>query len=198
MRRTSIRSLLAAALALWSWACAAPPEKEMAQAREALSVARAAGAEQYAAQEYQDAAAAMQRSESFVSERDHRQALSAALDARERAESAREAAANAKAEARARAHAALEEVETATSEARGFVDQATERPPRSRPERLHVSEVRRAIVVANVALQKAREAVSGEDYTVALKELEGVNGRLREVLAAKPPAPSPAKAGRRR
>jgi hypothetical protein len=166
--------------------CAEPPRKEMAEAREALEAARAAGAERYAPQEYKDAAETVQRSERFVAERDYRQALSAALDARERAELAGESAAAAKEAARAGAFAALKDLEAAVAESRSFVETTEKHPPRTRPERLHVSEVRRAIVLGNAAVQKARAAMGREDYEAVPKAVEGVSERLRALMAAKP------------
>ena len=83
-------SLGAAVLA----ACAEPPTREISQAQGALDAARAAGAEAYARTEFQAADAALKKAHDAVAERDYRQALSFALDAREQARTAaREAAA---------------------------------------------------------------------------------------------------------
>ena len=198
MLRPVVRVVAPLLLALSLAACAAPPEAEMTEAREALAAARAAGAEQYAAEEYRQAAAVMQRSERFVTEGDYRQALSAALEAREAAGAAAASARRAKEAARAAATAAMEQAQASLAGARAFTDAATAKPPRTRPERLHVSEVRRAIVVANVAVQKAREAMGREDYPAASQALEGVRARLDEVMAAKPEPPPPPKPRRRR
>src|SRR5690242_14645316 len=69
-------------------ACGQPPEKEMHEAQGALDAAKAAGAPQYAADEYQAAADALKRAQSAVSDRDYRSALNYALDSRERAQDA--------------------------------------------------------------------------------------------------------------
>jgi hypothetical protein len=187
---------LIAALALSG--CAAPPDAEMNEARQAIAAARTAGAEQYAAEEYRQATAALQRSERFVGEGDYRQALSTALEARELAAAAVDSAGREKAAARANAEAALTGLEAAVARARAFTTEATAKPPRTRPERLHVSEVRRAVVLANVAVQKAREAMGREDYPAAMRALEGVGARLDEVMVAKPEPPPPPKPRRRR
>lgn len=179
-------------------ACAGPPEAEMTEARQALAAARTAGAERYVPEEYQQASAAVQRSERFVGEGDYRQALSAALEARELAVAATRSAGRAKEAARAAAEAALQRAEASLATVRAFTDAATAKPPRTRPERLHVSEVRRAIVTANVAVQKAREAMGREDYAAASQAVEGVPARLNEVMAAKPEPPPPPKPRRRR
>ncbi len=198
MLRPVVRVAAALVLALGLWACAAPPEAEMTEAREALATARAAGAEQYAAEEYRQAAAAVQRSERFVTEGDYRQALSAALEARELAVTTTASASRSKEAARTAAEAAVEQAQASLAAARAFTDAATAKPPRTRPERLHVSEVRRAIVLVNVAVQKAREAMGREDYPAASRTLEGVRTRLDEVMAAQPEPPPPPKPRRRR
>src|SRR5689334_12502729 len=69
-------------------ACAEPPNKELNQAQGARDTARAAGAEQYAASEYQAAAAALKAANDAVAQRDYRLALSNALDSREKAQNA--------------------------------------------------------------------------------------------------------------
>jgi hypothetical protein len=112
------------------------------------------------------------------------------------------ARAEAEASARRRATAAreqavrdLRELESAIAAAREAI-RAGDTATASRAQALHVSEIRRGIVVANVAVQKAREALSREDYPGARGALSGAAGRLREVVAGKagagPREPSPA------
>ena len=75
-------------------ACAEPPTREISQAQGALDAARAAGAEAYARPQFQAADAALKQAHAAVAERDYRQALSFALEAREQARTAaREASA---------------------------------------------------------------------------------------------------------
>ena len=88
-------------------ACATPPQKEMDQAEGAITAARAAGAAQYAAEEFTAAEAALRRSHEAVGQRDYRQALNHALDARERAQTAAREAADKKAIARGLAERAI-------------------------------------------------------------------------------------------
>lgn len=72
-----------------------PPEKEMQQAQGAIDAARAAGAHEYAVEEFGAAVTALERARKAAAERDYRQALNDALDARDRAQtSARQAADN--------------------------------------------------------------------------------------------------------
>jgi hypothetical protein len=104
--RLVLASLLVTCAALAA-ACMDPPDREMHQARGAIDAARAAGAAEYAADEFQAAEAALKRSTDAVAERDYRQALNYALDARERAQGAAKAAAEARAVARSEAERLL-------------------------------------------------------------------------------------------
>src|SRR5713226_5821968 len=88
-------------------ACGEPPEKEMQQAQGAIDAARATGADQYARDEFNAAEAALKRAQDAVAQRDYRQALNDALDARERAQTAAKDTVNLKATARANAEKAL-------------------------------------------------------------------------------------------
>src|SRR5512142_2616571 len=98
MRQTSAVVLLACLLL--QWACTSPPDKEMNQARGAIEAARAAGADQYAPDEYKAAVTLLKQSEAAVEQRDYRQALNEALDSREQAQNAARIAANQKAAVR--------------------------------------------------------------------------------------------------
>ena len=75
-------------------ACGDPPDKEMQQAQGAIDAARAAGADQYARDEFTAAEDALKRAHEAVDQRDYRQALNNALDARERAQTAAKEAVN--------------------------------------------------------------------------------------------------------
>ena len=85
-RRFPLSFAFVAALA--ATACGDPPEKEMQQAQGAIDAARAAGADQYATDEFTAAQAALKRAHDAVDQRDYRLALNNALDARERAQNA--------------------------------------------------------------------------------------------------------------
>jgi hypothetical protein len=64
---------------LFAAACSEPPSKEMNQAQGAIDAARAAGAEQYAADELKAAVDALAQYEVAVTARDYRLALAHAL-----------------------------------------------------------------------------------------------------------------------
>ena len=80
--------------------CSEPPNKEIDRRTGRIDAARAAGAEQYAAERFTAATSALQQSHEAVEQRDYRLALSRAIDANERAQDAAKLAADGKAKAR--------------------------------------------------------------------------------------------------
>jgi hypothetical protein len=177
--------------------CAGPPDKELQQAAAALSEARAAGADQYAPREYAAAADTLRAARQAVERRDNREARSLAIAARARAQDAARIAAEQKRAAQAAAMSAIQALEAAIDEARQHVTAAAA-PGASttREQRLGLSETRRAIVVANVSLQKARTAYVNGDFGAARDATAGVADHLKAVRETKP-ANSP-QAGRPR
>src|SRR5947207_13469255 len=118
---SSLRRLvlsLAVLAAIAGAACGDPPDKEMQQAQGAIDAARAAGADRYAHDEFAAAEDALKRSHDAVDQRDYRQALNTALDARERAQTAATETVNKKAIARADATRALAQADTQLHDAR--------------------------------------------------------------------------------
>src|SRR3954471_17913851 len=115
---------LAVLAAMGGVACGDPPDKEMQQAQGAIDAARAAGADQYAKEEFTAAEDALKRSHDAVAQRDYRQALNTALDARERAQLAAKEAAERKAVARTDAERALADADAALRDARGTLKTA--------------------------------------------------------------------------
>jgi hypothetical protein len=189
MRRLSV--LLCTAL--FAAACSEPPQKEIDRAQGALDAARAAGAEQYAAQTFSAAAGALQQSEAAVQDRDYRLALSLAIDAYERAQSAAMEAADGKARTRgdgeraaAIGAAALRELQTRLAAAEAAKVPARELLP-----------ARTTARDAEATLQKVRAMLSSGDYLAAGEALKGltdtVNTQIRALdeaaaaRAARPP-----------
>ena len=85
---------------------------------------------------------------------------------------------------RAEAFKAVEELAAAVDEARravGSVSSGTS--PSAGEQALRVSDARRALVAANVALQKSREALSRDDYAAARQATLGMAEHLRDVVA---------------
>jgi hypothetical protein len=85
---------------------------------------------------------------------------------------------------RAEALKAVQGLQAAIDEARQAVGSASSAATESAEEQaLRVSDVRRAMVGANVALQKSREALSRNDFAAARQATLGEAEHLREVLA---------------
>lgn len=150
-----VAALIVAAAAMT--ACAEPPTREMNQAQGALDAARAAGAETYAKTEFQAADTALRRAHEAVGERDYRQALSFALDARERARAAAREASEARARAATeiaqRIQTAARTLETARTRLTG--------PAAPRETRARFEPVIEALTTQ---LQEARSAMAAGDY----------------------------------
>ena len=176
---------------LFAASCAEPPNKEMNQAQGAIDAARAAGADKFAAAEFTAAVDALTRSEEAVAAGDYRQALSHAIDSRERAQNAAKMAVDGRADARGRAERALTEVETLLNRAKSELDSVG--PARANAKTLRAP--RATVADAEKTLQEARTALKAEDYQAVSATLNGVAARLQAALseidaagAARPPA----------
>ncbi len=158
-------------------ACAEPPTREISQAQGALDAARAAGAEVYAKVEFQAADTALKKAHEAVTERDYRQALSYALEAREQARTAaREASA-------ARARAATDVAMAIQTAAR---DVETSRKRLATPATSREVRARLAPLLDDLTrqLQEARSAVAAGDYGRAAERTRAVQDRLAELRPA--------------
>lgn len=159
-------------------ACGDPPDKEMQQAQGAIDAARAAGADQYARDEFTAAEDALKRSHEAVAQRDYRQALNTALDARERAQAAAKESVNQKAIARADATKALADADAALHDSRAKLKAAeTARVP----ARI-LRAGREAIDNGESAVQEARTAFEKGDYLGAINTARSVSGQLRPAI----------------
>src|SRR3954469_5332653 len=166
---------LAVLAAMGGVACGDPPDKEMQQAQGAIDAARAAGADQYAREEFTAAEDALKRSHENVAQRDYRQALNTALDARERAQAAAKESVNRKAIARADATKALADADAALHESRARLKTAeTARVPART-----LTTGRKAIDHGENAVQEARAAFDKGDYLAAIDTARGVPPELR-------------------
>jgi hypothetical protein len=164
---SSLRRLvlsLAVLAAIAGAACGDPPDKEMQQAQGAIDAARAAGADQYAATEFTAAEDALKRSHDAVAQRDYRQALNTALDARERAQAAAKESVNKKAIARADATKALLDAEGALHDARARLKTAET----ARIAMRTLANGRKTIDNGETAVQEARTAFDKGDYLKTL------------------------------
>ena len=180
---------LAFAIVILSAGCAEPPSKEMNQAQGAIDAARAAGADRFAAAEFMAATDALKRSEEAVAAGDYRQALSHAIDSRERAQSAAKMAVEGRADARGQAERAIAEVATLLSQARAQLKNQASRPLRG---------PRTTVATAEKALQEARAALAKEDYAAVSLALNGVAAQLQAALAQIDGSGAPAGSRRKR
>jgi len=176
------------ALLLSTAACGGePPEKEMQQAQGAIDAARAAGADQYAHEEFAAAQEALKHANEAVEQRDYRLALNHALDSRERAQNAAKLAADGKANARVDADRAISSATAALVAAQVKV-RALE-SSRTSPRTL--TALRRAVADAERHVQEARTAFERSDYAVATSTAAKVPETLSEVTRIAETAPAP-------
>lgn len=169
--RTVLRAACAALVVLAA-GCAAPPQKEMDQAEGAIATARAAGAPQYASAEFEAAEAALKKSHEAAAERDYRQALNQALDARERAQTAAREAADKKAIARGRAERAITSAELALALAQQRLGAAVAMPQPAGRRALTgtpaFQALQQAVAAAVAGVQEARSHMQAQRFDEAL------------------------------
>ncbi|MGH9347651.1 MAG: hypothetical protein ACRD26_10335 [Vicinamibacterales bacterium] len=180
-------------IALAGGGCAEPPNKEMDQAQGALDAAKAAGAEQYATDEYAAAVDALARSHDAVAQSDYRLALNHALDSRERAQNAARLAADGKAQVRG-------EVERTMAEVSGLIVQANARLETARKARVprrRLAGPAQAVATISEEMQKAGELLKTGTYLEARPLLQNLKSRIQKAIAAIAEAEKPA-AGRPR
>src|SRR5262249_54461881 len=158
-----ILPMLLLALSMWCAACAEPPNNEMQQAQGAIDAARAAGADQYAHDEFAAAVDALKRANDAVADRDYRLALDNALDSRERARNAAKQASDQKAADRASAERAMLAATRALATAQSRL-QASEF---ARISARTLTTARRKIGEAEKQLQEARAGFDAGDYPKA-------------------------------
>ncbi len=172
--------------------CVEPPTRELNQAQGAIDAARAAGAADYAADEFVAAEAALSRARKAVDDRDYRQALSSSLDARERAQTAAAAASEAKARARTESDRAIRAADAALTHARqrAATAEAAKVPLKG------LEGPRERISQAEAAVNTARAAFDTGDYQAASAALANVTANLTEV-SSEIDALAPAKPARR-
>ena len=183
---------LAVVTAMASAACGDPPDKEMQQAQGAIDAARAAGADQYAREEFTAAEDALKRAHDAVDQRDYRQALNNALDARERAQNAAKETVNKKATARADADKALADAAAALAEAHAKLKSAES--GRAAPKA--TTGATRVVDQDETRLQEARAAFDRGDYLGAIDKAHAAAAELRAAVHDLESAP--VAAGRRR
>jgi hypothetical protein len=151
----------------------------MNQAQGAIETARAAGADRYAPDEYGAAVAALEKSREMATQRDYRQALNFALDARERALDAARSGAERMAQVRSEAETAVRSAAQMLAVAQARVKVSGGRAAEKSPPVL-----RDAIAQAEKDLQEARSAIARQDYTPARDLARAIDQRVREAITA--------------
>jgi hypothetical protein len=185
---------LALVILLLSAGCAEPPHKEMNQAQGAIDTARAAGADRFAPAELTAATDALKRSEDAVAAGDYRQALSHAIDSRERAQLAAKAAVEGRANLRGQAEASISEVATLLSRANAELKD----PDILRIDGRRLRAPRETVTRIEKMLQEARSALAREDYAAVTAALNGAAAELQAALTQIDEAASPGTPRRKR
>lgn len=152
----------------------------MDQAQGAIDAARAAGAEQYAPEEYKAAVEALQRSHDAVGQSDYRLALNHALDSRERAQNAARLAADTKAQVRGEVERTMAEVATLMAQANVRLQAAQ----KTRVPRRTLAGPSATLAAINTDVQKAGEAMKAGDYLAARPLLQEIKARILETIEA--------------
>jgi len=152
----------------------------MQQAQGAIDAARAAGADQYARDEFTAATEALQRAHEATRARDYRLALNHALDSRERAQNAAREAADNKAAARVEADRAVSAARDALSAVeRRRADLEARRVPAK-----GLAGPKQMLVTANEQLQEARTAFDRGDFASAMNAAAASSQTVAEARRA--------------
>ena len=175
----AVPAALCLALLLVS-SCAAPPNREIADAEAALKAAKAAGAEQYATDSYKQAVEAYRSANTAVTFGDYRLALSRALESRELSQAAVRTAGDAHAQARDEVLQTMTQIATLLARAGAELDAAERR----RVPRTVLRDVRQTLALVDADVQKAGAAIKQQDFEGAKVTLTGVKARLDKALAS--------------
>ena len=163
--------------------CSAPPDKEHQQALQAVAAARTPDAVAYAADELAAAENALAAYDQAVAVRDYRQALSRALDAREKAAAVPRIASERKAQVRMQAESLLAECNAVLSSLRAR--QSATGPGRPTPAQL--TRLRQALRTKPAQISAAEALITQQEYRKAIAALTPVLQSLRQDEAAAAP-----------
>ena len=151
----------------------------MDQAQGSIDAARAAGADRYAAAQYEAAVKALQSAQDAVAQRDYRLALNYALDSRDRAQRAAKEAASQQAVLRSAAERKLVEVTAALDQA----EQRLKAAESARVPRKSLTSARTAIAAAEASLQKAGTSIQESNYKASQDQLAESARKLDAAIA---------------
>lgn len=160
--------------------CSEPPKKEIDQAQAAIDGAKSTGADAYAADEYNAAVTALQKSHDAVDQRDYREALNYAIDARQRADEAAKQAAIAKGHTKA----AAEKLVTECSARASQLDTDIKVAEGARVSPRDLRSPRTTLADAETALQETRKSMDAGNYGEVVASLTEVRRKLDAAVAA--------------
>jgi hypothetical protein len=189
-------ALAIASLLLFVTGCSEPPRKEIDQAQAAVDLARTAGAELLAAEDYAAATSGVQKARDAVEQRDYRLALSYAIDARHRAQDAVHDATEARKRAQHDIEALYSEVATRANSLQTLLRAAE--AARVKPKDLRAAQA--TLAEARTALQEASTAITLGKFEQGSKVLADVRGKLDPAIAEIekiPPRVTPSSAPRK-
>ena len=169
------------AFAFAALSCSEPPLKEFHQAEGALTAARAADAATYAPETLRAAETALANYDAAVTQHDYRQALNAALAARDQAYEAAKEASNRKAELRSRAESLIKQLETLNATGTARLSAA------NRPTGAAADRLRAALRAVPEAMQEARTRIDRQDYGGITQQLTPVVAALEKELPVQKP-----------
>lgn len=159
--------------------CSEPPVKEHDQAVAAIAAARTAGAPDYATDEFAAAEASLKRYDEFVTQRDYKQALGAAIDSRDRAFESAKAAATRQQTLRSEATQLLSALEAAL-----VATDAQLKTPRPRALAKPVDKLRQTRKTAASAMQEARAQLESGMLLKAVQRLTDATAAVKRDSAA--------------
>ncbi len=171
--RTTRITLILTVVLLVATGCSGPPQKEIDEAQTALDLARTAGADKFAPEEYTAATAGLQKAHAAVEQRDYNQALSFAIDARQRAQNAIRQAAEGKKRAQHAVETLYGDVASRANRLQALLRIET---GHAKPKDLR--EPRATLAEARKALQEASAAITLGNYEQGSKSLTEVRGKL--------------------
>ena len=158
--------------------CSEPPTAEHDQAIASLAAARTAGAATYAADDFAAAQDFLKRYDEFVAQRDYKQALNAALNARDRGFDAAKASATKQQALRDDAAKQIAVIELDLKAAEAALTVA----PRSAARRSE--KLRQTRKATTAAMQEARTLLGNGELTKAGKKLADASAALKRDIAA--------------
>ena len=164
--------------------CSEPPTKEHDQAVASIAAAKQAGASAYATDDLAAAEDALKRYDGFVAQHEYKQALSAALTARDRGYDAAKVADTKQQALKAQIETLLASIEKDIKSA----DTVIAATPRAAAKR--VDKLRQSRKAAQSALQEARTLSANGELTKAAKRLGDASAALKRDIAAQSPAPA--------